>query len=47
MSDERCCSGSGGILLAFIAGGLSARACLLYNPRLRREAGADRRLGRI
>jgi len=39
MSDERCCSGSGGILLAFIAGGLvGAGLALLYAPVSGREA---------
>ena len=38
MSDERCCSGSGGILLAFIAGGLvGAGLALLYAPASGRE----------
>jgi len=33
MSDERCCSGSGGIMLAFLAGGLvGAGLALLYAP---------------
>ncbi len=39
MSDERCCSGSGGILLAFLAGGLvGAGLALLYAPVSGREA---------
>ena len=39
MSDERYCSGSGGILLAFIAGGLAgAGLALLYAPYSGREA---------
>ena len=39
MSDERCCSGSGGILLAFLAGGLvGAGLALLYTPVSGREA---------
>ena len=39
MSDERCCSGSGGILLAFLAGGLvGAGLALLYTPVTGREA---------
>lgn len=39
MSDERCCSGSGGILLAFLAGGLvGAGLALLYAPVAGREA---------
>jgi len=38
MSDERCCSGSGGILLAFLAGGLvGAGLALLYAPASGRE----------
>jgi gas vesicle protein len=33
MSDDRCCSGSGGVLLAFLAGGLvGAGLALLYSP---------------
>ena len=33
MSDERCCNGSGGILMAFLAGGLlGAGLALLYAP---------------
>jgi len=39
MSDDRCCSGSGGVLLAFIAGGLAgAGLALLYAPVSGREA---------
>ena len=39
MSDERCCSGSGGILMAFLAGGLvGAGLALLYAPVSGREA---------
>ena len=39
MSDERCCSGSGGILLAFLAGGLvGAGLALMYAPVSGREA---------
>ena len=39
MSDERCSSGSGGILLAFLAGGLvGAGLALLYTPVSGREA---------
>jgi gas vesicle protein len=39
MSDERCCSGSGGILMAFLAGGLvGAGLALLYTPVSGREA---------
>ena len=39
MSDERCCSGSGGIFLAFLAGGLvGAGLALLYAPVTGREA---------
>jgi len=39
MSDERCCSSSGGVLLAFIAGGLvGAGLALLYSPVSGREA---------
>jgi gas vesicle protein len=38
MSDDRCCSGSGGILLAFLAGGLvGAGLALLYAPVSGRE----------
>jgi len=38
MSDERCCSGSGGIMLAFLAGGLvGAGLALLYAPASGRE----------
>ncbi len=38
MSDERCCS-SGGVLLAFLAGGLvGAGIALLYAPMAGREA---------
>lgn len=39
MSDERCCCGSGGILMAFLAGGLvGAGLALLYTPVSGREA---------
>jgi gas vesicle protein len=39
MSDDRCCNGSGGILLAFLAGGLvGAGLALLYAPVSGREA---------
>jgi len=39
MNDERCCSSSGGILLAFLAGGLvGAGLALLYAPVTGREA---------
>jgi gas vesicle protein len=39
MSDERCCSDSGGILMAFLAGGLlGAGLALLYTPVSGREA---------
>ena len=39
MSDERCCSSSGGILFAFLAGGLvGAGLALLYAPVTGREA---------
>jgi gas vesicle protein len=39
MSDDRCCSGSGGILMAFLAGGLvGAGLALLYAPVSGREA---------
>jgi gas vesicle protein len=39
MSDDRCCSSSGGILLAFLAGGLvGAGLALLYAPVTGREA---------
>lgn len=39
MSDERCDCGSGGILLAFLAGGLvGAGLALLYAPVSGREA---------
>ena len=39
MSDDRCCSSSGGILLAFLAGGLvGAGLALLYTPVSGREA---------
>ncbi|MFZ2223444.1 MAG: YtxH domain-containing protein [Candidatus Deferrimicrobium sp.] len=39
MSDERCCNGSGGILMAFLAGGLvGAGLALLYAPVSGREA---------
>ena len=39
MNDERCCSSSGGILLAFLAGGLvGAGLALLYAPVSGREA---------
>jgi len=39
MSDERCSYGSGGILLAFLAGGLvGAGLALLYAPVSGREA---------
>jgi len=39
MSEERCCSGSGGILLAFLAGGLiGAGLALLYAPVSGKEA---------
>jgi len=38
MSDERCCCGSGGVLLAFLAGGLvGAGLALLYAPVSGRE----------
>jgi gas vesicle protein len=39
MSEEKCCSGSGGILLAFLAGGLiGAGLALLYAPVSGKEA---------
>jgi gas vesicle protein len=39
MSDDRCCYGSGGVLLAFLAGGLvGAGLALLYTPVTGREA---------
>jgi gas vesicle protein len=39
MSDDRCCSGSGGVMLAFLAGGLvGAGLALLYAPVSGREA---------
>jgi gas vesicle protein len=39
MSEERCCNGSGGIFLAFLAGGLiGAGLALLYAPVSGREA---------
>ena len=39
MSDDRCCSGSGGVMLAFLAGGLvGAGLALLYAPVTGREA---------
>jgi gas vesicle protein len=39
MSDDRCCNGSGGILLAFLAGGMvGAGLALLYAPVSGREA---------
>jgi gas vesicle protein len=39
MSDDRCCSGSGGVFLAFLAGGLvGAGFALLYAPVSGREA---------
>lgn len=39
MSDDRCCNGSGGVMLAFIAGGLvGAGLALLYAPVSGREA---------
>jgi gas vesicle protein len=39
MSDDRYCSGSGGVLLAFLAGGLvGAGLALLYAPVSGREA---------
>jgi gas vesicle protein len=39
MSDERCCNGSGGIFLAFLAGGLvGAGLALLYAPVSGKEA---------
>lgn len=38
MSEERCCGGSGGILLAFLAGGLiGAGLALLYAPASGKE----------
>ena len=38
MSDERCCCGSGGVLVAFLAGGLvGAGLALLYAPVSGRE----------
>jgi gas vesicle protein len=38
MSDERCCCGSGGVLLSFLAGGLvGAGLALLYAPVSGRE----------
>jgi gas vesicle protein len=40
MNDDRCCSSSGGTLLAFLAGGLvGAGLALLYAPVSGREAG--------
>ncbi len=39
MSDERCCNGSGGVFLAFLAGGLiGAGLALLYAPVSGKEA---------
>ena len=39
MSEERCCNGSGGIFLAFLAGGLvGAGLALLYAPVSGKEA---------
>ncbi|NJD62460.1 MAG: YtxH domain-containing protein [Deltaproteobacteria bacterium] len=39
MSDERCCNGGGGMLLAFLAGGLlGAGLALLYAPVSGKEA---------
>jgi gas vesicle protein len=39
MNDEKCCCGSGGVLLAFLAGGLvGAGLALLYAPVTGREA---------
>jgi len=39
MSDEKCCSSSGGIFMAFLAGGLiGAGLALLYAPVSGREA---------
>ena len=39
MNDDRCCSSSGGTLLAFLAGGLvGAGLALLYAPVSGREA---------
>jgi gas vesicle protein len=39
MNDEKCCSNSGGVLLAFLAGGLvGAGLALLYAPVSGREA---------
>ena len=39
MSEERCCNGSGGVLLAFLAGGLlGAGLALLYAPVSGKEA---------
>jgi gas vesicle protein len=39
MNDDRCCSSSGGVLLAFLAGGLvGAGLALLYAPVSGREA---------
>jgi len=39
MSEERCCNGSGGIFLAFLAGGLvGAGLALLYAPMAGKEA---------
>jgi len=39
MSEERCCNGSGGIFLAFLAGGLvGAGLALLYTPVSGKEA---------
>jgi gas vesicle protein len=39
MSEERCCNGSGGVFLAFLAGGLiGAGLALLYAPVSGKEA---------
>jgi gas vesicle protein len=39
MNDDRCCSSSGGVLLAFLAGGMvGAGLALLYAPVSGREA---------
>ena len=39
MGEERCCNGSGGVFLAFLAGGLlGAGLALLYAPVSGREA---------
>ena len=43
MSDERCCNGSGGVFLAFLAGGLIGAGLALLDARTGRVLSVTRR----